>query len=216
MAMDRRSGGGRGAARSGRWIAAVTAMVLFAAGVAACGGNSKPSTSPTTASTSQPTGGSTPTTSSATPGSTSTTIDSPIGAKAFRVYQQAFALLTQIEESPTGFSTDPRLGQIMIDPWYGEVRAGIDELRLRDEVVKGTYGFSKFRLDDVTSDGRIIFADCEIQNEDLYNARTGARLTQYGSQRTPEQVVLYHPSVSVWKVADRNTNTVGSAHACDA
>ena len=179
-------------------------------------GQPKPHTAPTTVTTSPPLGRSTTTTTSATPQSTSTTIDSPIGAQAFRVYQQAFALLTQIEESPTGYSTDPRLGQIMIDPWYGEVRAGIDQLRLKSEVVKGTYGFSKFRLDDVTPDGRIIFTDCEVQNEDLYNAHTGAQLTHYGSQQTPEQVVVYHPAANIWKVADRNTNTAGSAHACDA
>jgi hypothetical protein len=103
----------------------------------------------------------------------------------------------------------------MIDPWYAEVRAGIDQQRLKSEVVKGTYGFSKFRLNDVTPDGRIIFTDCEVQNEDLYSATTGAQLSHYGSQQTPEQVVVYHPTASIWKVADRNTNTAGSAHACD-
>jgi hypothetical protein len=156
------------------------------------------------------------TATSATPRPTSTTIDSPIGAQAFQVYQHAVALLSQIEESPTGYSTDPRLGQIMIDPWYGEVRAFIDQLRLKRQVVKGPYSYAKFRLDDVTPDGRIIFTDCETNSQEIYNATTGAAVTNSRTTEIPEQVVVYHPSQSVWKVADLNTNTAGSAHACDA
>ena len=214
----RRSGGGRRGARADRRIVAVTAMLALASGVTACGGSSKPHAAPTTATTSPATSASPTTTpTSSAPGTgTSTTIDSPIGAQAFRVYQQAFALLDSIEKSPRGVSTDPRLAQIMIDPWYGEVRVGIDQLRLKSEVAKGTYGFSKFRLNDVTPDGRIIFTDCEVQNEDLYSAKTGAQLTHYGSQQTPEQIVVYHPAAGIWKVADRNTGTAGAAHGCDA
>ena len=123
-------------------------------------------------------------------------MDSPVGAQAFQVYQDAIALLAQIEESPTGYSTDPRLGQIMIEPWYGEVRAYINELRLKREVVKGPYSFSKFRLDDVTSDGRIIFTDCQTNGQEIYSATTGAAVTNSGTSRIAEQIVVYHPSQS--------------------
>jgi hypothetical protein len=80
--------------------------------------------------------------------------------------------------------------------------------------VKGSYGFLNFHLDQVTSDGRVIFTDCEKQNEDLYSSKTGAQLTHYRTQETPEQVVVYHPAPAIWQVADRNTNTAGSGRAC--
>jgi hypothetical protein len=124
------------------------------------------------------------------------------------------ALLAQIEESPTGYSTDPRLGQIMIEPWYGEVRAFIDQLRLKRQVAKGPYSFSRFRLDDVTPDGRIIFTDCQTNSQEIYNATTGVAVTNSGTSQIAEQIVVYHPSQSVWKVADRNMGTAGAAHAC--
>jgi hypothetical protein len=150
----------------------------------------------------------------APPASTSTTIDTPVGAQAFQVYQQAFALLIQIEGDPRGSATDPRLGDIMIDPWYAEVRAGINQLRLKREVVKGPYSFSKFRLDDVTPDGRVIFTDCQTNSQEIYSSATGAAVTNSGTGEIHEQIVVYHPTQSVWKVADRNTGTTGAVQAC--
>jgi hypothetical protein len=168
----------------------------------------------------------TTTTTSSTPsGPTSTTIDSPIGAQAFAAYQRAAALLSQIEGSPTGASTDPRLAQAFVDPRYSEVRTEVNALRLKDFVLRGPFSYSNFKLDDVTPDGRIIFTDCQSNDQQLFNGKTGAPVTYTGSLgglvitpgagRIPEQVVVYHPTpTSPWQVADTNTNTAGSANAC--
>jgi hypothetical protein len=139
-----------------------------------------------------------------------------VGAKAFSVYQHAFALISQIAASPTGASTDPRLAQVLIDPWYAQVRAQINQLRLKNEVVKGPYSFSKFELDNVMSDGRVIFTDCQTNGQAVYSAKTGAVVGNSGTSRIPEQVVVYHPSPTVWKVADDNQGpaTAGARNAC--
>jgi hypothetical protein len=201
----------------------VTAVFVIAGAAAACGGSSKPHTAPTTVTTSPPTTSTTTTT--ATSPSTSTTIDSPIGAQAFAAYQRAEALLAQIEGSPTGRSTDPRLAKAFVDPRYAEVRTEIDALRLKDFVLRGPFSYSNFKLDNVTADGRIIFTVCEFNDQQLYDGRTGAPVTYTGSLgglvvtpgagQIPAQAVVYHPtSTSPWLVADDNTNTAGSASAC--
>jgi len=225
MPRHRRSGGGRGVARADRRIAAVTATLALAAVLAACGGSSRPRTSPTPVTTRPPPGGTTAPTSSATPGSTST-IDSPIGAQAFAAWQHASRVLSQIEGNPGGIATDPQLAQNFIAPALNEVAQEIDQLRLRGYVLRGPFSFSRFKLDEVTPDGRIIFTDCQNNTEQLYNAKTGQLITTPvpignmvvtpGPSRIAEQVVVYHPSsTSPWLVADDNTNTAGSAHACD-
>jgi hypothetical protein len=139
-----------------------------------------------------------------------------VGVRAFSVYQQAFALISQIAASPTGASTDPRLAHVLIDPWYAQIRAQINQLRLKNELVKGPYSFSNFKLDDVMSDGRVIFTDCQTNGQAVYSARTGALVRNSGTSRIPEQVVVYHPSPTVWKVADDNQGpaTAGARNAC--
>jgi hypothetical protein len=104
----------------------------------------------------------------------------------------------------------------MANPWYGEVVQAIDQFRLKNEVVRGPYSFTNFHLDQVTTDGRVIFTDCERESQEVFTASTGTQLTHYGLEVTPEQVVVYHPSPGTWLVADRNSGTAGAAHACAA
>jgi hypothetical protein len=227
MHRHRRSGGGRRVARADRRIAAVTAGLALAVVAAACGGSSKPHTAPTTVTSSPPTGGSTSTTtSSATSRSTATTIDSPVGAQAFAAWQHASSVVAQIEGDPTGTATDSRLAQNLVAPALNEVADQIVQLRLHGYVLRGPYSFSNFRLDDVTADGRVIFTDCQRNTRQLYNSKTGELIARPvpignmvvtpGPSQVPEQVVIYHPtSTSPWRVADDNTNTAGSAHACE-
>jgi hypothetical protein len=132
----------------------------------------------------------------------------------------------QIEADPTGTFTDPRLAQSFVAPALNYVKQELVQLRLHGYVLRGPYSLSNFKLDDVTTDGRIIFTDCQKNIEQLYKAKTGELITipvpignmvvRPGPGQIPEQVVVYHPtSASPWLVADDNTNTAGSAHACD-
>jgi hypothetical protein len=139
-----------------------------------------------------------------------------VASQAYETYQRAFALLVELEGNPGGRATDPRLAQLMVDPWYSEVVQAIDQFRLKNEVVKGPYSFSNFHLDQVAPDGRVIFTDCEKETQEVYSASTGAQLTHYGVQTTPEQVVVFHPAGGSWRVADRNSGTPGAVHACNA
>jgi hypothetical protein len=129
-------------------------------------------------------------------------------------YQHAFGVIAEIEGSPTGRSTDPRLRAVLIDPWFSQIVQEINLYRLRDEVVHGPYSFTNFHLDEATADGRVIFTDCEINSQAVYNAKTGALVDSAGTARLPEQVVVYHPSPDVWQVADDNAVTSGAAAIC--
>jgi hypothetical protein len=193
---------------------ALGAGLLVLAGLLTGCGSSKPNT----ASATSPPGSSS---TSTLPSTTDTTSDTPatttptgIGGQAFATYQHAFAVLVQIEGDPAGRSTDPRLAQVIVNPWYSELVQEINQLRLKNEVVKGSYSFSNFRLDQVTADGRVIFTDCQTNSQEVYSAKTGAPVSDSGTSRIPEQVVVYHPAGGAWRVADDNTNTAGSASAC--
>lgn len=188
-------------------------LMLVAAVLSGCG-NSKPrAVAPSTTVSSSSLA---PTSSVPVDPTTSTTGPSGVAAQAFDAYQRAFGILAEIEGDPTGRATDPRLAEAMANPWYGEVVQAIDQFRLKNEVVRGPYAFTNFRLDQVTTDGRVIFTDCERESQEVFTASTGTQLTHYGLEVTPEQVVVYHPSSGTWLVADRNSGTAGAAHACDA
>jgi hypothetical protein len=184
--------------------AALVLTLAFAATLlTACGSSSKPNAASTTTA---------PVTTSPT-----TTTVATVGQQAFTAYQHAFAAISQIAADPNGRSTDPRLAQLLMNPWYGQVVQEINLYRLRNEVVKGAYSFSKFELDDVTSDGRVIFTDCQTNGQTVYSSKTGAPLSNTGTARIPEQVVVYHPSpTSGFKIADDNqgTATAGAKDAC--
>ncbi len=126
-------------------------------------------------------------------------------------------MIAQVAGSPTGVSTDPRLAQLLMNPWYLEVVQAINVYRLHDEIVKGTYSFSNFHLDQVTADGRVIFTDCQTNGQAVYDAKTGALVGRSGTTRIPEQVVAYRNSASAaFKIADDNqgTATAGATDAC--
>jgi hypothetical protein len=128
-----------------------------------------------------------------------------VGQQAFLAYQNAFGLIAQVAESPTGRSTDPRLGEVLANPYYAEVVQEINNYRLRDEVVRGTYSFANFHLDSVTSDGRVIFTDCQTNGQAVYSVKTGALVGNAGTAQIPEQVVAYRASPSGgFKIADEN------------
>lgn len=157
----------------------------------------------------------TPPGSSSTTSPTGTTVP-PVGQQAFAAYQHAFGVIAEIEGSPTGRSTDPRLRAVLIDPWFSQIAEEISVYRLRDEVVRGSYSFTNFHLDEVMADGRVIFTDCQVNGQAVYNAKTGALVGSSATARLAEQVVVYHPSPSVWQVADDNAITSGAAAICTA
>jgi hypothetical protein len=142
---------------------------------------------------------------------TATTVPSAIAGQAFATYQEAFAVLAELEENPTGRSTDALLPRLMVNPWYSEVIDQIDQLRLKNEVVRGPFSFSDFQLDQVTPDGRVIFTDCQSNSQEVYSSLTGAQVSDTGTYQIREQIVVYHPSSGVWRVADENQ---GTAHSC--
>ena len=196
--------------RLSRGGAALVGTCAVVAAVAACGGSQGPgadagtTASPTTTAVAS-------TTSSPSAGS------STIGQEAFAAYQQAFTVIAQVAGSSTGVSTDPRLARLLMNPWYLEVVQQINVYRLRDEIVKGTYSFSNFHLDEVTADGRVIFTDCQTNGQAVYNAKTGALVGSADTTRIPEQVVAYRSSASAaFKIADDNqgTATAGAMDAC--
>jgi hypothetical protein len=189
---------------------ALGAGLLVLAGLLTGCGTSKPNTASTTSLPSSSTSTLTTTTATTT-GTTATTAPTGIAGEAFATYQRAFAVLVQIEGDPAGRSTDPRLAQLIVNPWYSEVVQQINELRLRAEVLKGSYSFSNFQLDQVTGDGRVIFTDCQTNSQEAHSARTGAQITHTGTYRIREQIVVYHPSPGTWQVADENQGTV---HSC--
>lgn len=170
------------------WSLAVIGMV------AACGSSShKPVADSTTVAV--------PPSSAQTTGSTVPSV----GQQAFLAYQNAFGLIAQIAESPTGRSTDPRLGEVLANPYYTEVVQEINNYRLRDEVVRGTYSFANFHLDAVTPDGRVIFTDCQTNGQAVYSVKTGALVGNAGTAQIPEQVVAYRASpTDGFKIADEN------------
>lgn len=193
--------------RGGAALVGTFAVLMSSAG---CGSSHKPDPGATT-TTSAATTAVAPVTSSPSAG------NSTVGQEAFAAYQQAFTLIAQIAASPTGVSTDPRLAQVLMNPWYLEVVQEINVYRLRDEVVKGPYSFSNFHLDDVTTDGRVIFTDCQTNGQAVYNAKTGALIGSAGTTRIPEQVVAYRTSAAAaFKIADDNqgTATPGATNAC--
>jgi hypothetical protein len=185
--------------------AVVLALAFAATLLTACGTSSKLDAASTTTA---------PVTMSPTIDATTTTTVPTVGQQAFAAYQHAFAVIAQIEGSPTGRSTDPRLKQILVKPWYSQIIQEINLYRLRSQVVRGPYSFSNFQLDDVTPDGRVIFTDCQTNGQALYNATTGSLVGNSGAARLPEQVVIYHPSANVWQVADDNAVTTGGAKIC--
>ncbi len=183
-----------------------TLAVLIALG--GCGG--KPHSAidgPTTTIT-------TATPSSATKQTTTTLV--AVGQQAFLAYQHAFGVIAQLEASPTARSTDPRLRDVLIDPWFSQIAEEISVYRLRDEVVRGPYSFTNFHLDQVMADGRVIFTDCQVNGQAVYNAKTGALVGSSATAHLAEQVVVYHPSPDVWQVADDNAVTSGAAGICAA
>lgn len=192
---------------------AVVGLLISAVSLAACG-SSKPRAG-TTATT---------TTATSSPTTSSTTTASDIGHQAFAAYQQASILLYKIEGSPTGSGSDSRLATSFVNPGYSEVQAQINALREKGFVLSGPYSFANFQLDQVTPDGRVIFTVCETSDQGLFDASTrlpvtytsslGGLVVTPGTSIIPEQVVVYHPSATTWQVADDNTNTAGSAHAC--
>jgi hypothetical protein len=132
------------------------------------------------------------------------------GQQAFLAYKNAFGVIAQIESDPVGRSTDPRLKAALIDPWLTQIVQMINNYRLRDQVVRGSYSFANFHLDSVTPDGRVIFTDCQTNSQAVYSVKTGALVGNDATARLPEQVVVYHPSADVWRVADDNAVTTGS------
>jgi hypothetical protein len=195
---------------------ALGAGLLVLVGLLTGCGSSKPNTAPTTFAPSSNTSTTSPTTAVTTTDPSATTTPTGIAGEAFTTYEHAFAVVVQIEGDPSGRATDPRLEQLMVNPWYSEVVQSINQFRLKDQIVKGPYSFSNFHLDQVTSDGRVIFTDCQKESQEIYSASTGAQLSHYGLQTTPEQIVVYHPAGGSWRVADRNSGTPGAVHACDA
>lgn len=133
-----------------------------------------------------------------------------VGQQAFLAYQNSFRVIAQIEGDPMGRSTDPRLKAALVDPWLTQIVQMINNYRLRDQVVRGTYSFANFHLDSVTPDGRVIFTDCQTNSQAVYSAKTGALVGNDSTARLPEQVVVYHASADVWRVADDNAVTTGS------
>lgn len=200
-------------ARHTRRIAlALLLAVSTACSSAIAGGPSRAAPKPSRSST--PSSVAPTQTPSTPPASTSTTTVVPdIGQQAFSTYQQAFALLNQLAESPTGRSIDPRLPTLMLQPWYAEVIADINLLRTRNQFVKGSYSFSNFQLSQVTPDGRVIFFDCQTNSQELYDSRTGAKLTNSGTLKIDEQVVVARGADGAWRVADHNIKT---GNACGA
>ena len=177
--------------------------------LASCGGSPhRPVTSPT----SQTTG----TASSSTTQQTSTS-DPAVGQQAFTAYERAFSVIAEIAGDPSARSTDPRLAQALVDPFYSQVVQEINLYRLRDEVVHGSYSFANFRLDTVSSDGRVIFTDCQTNSQAIYNAKTGALVGNAGTSRIPEQVVAYRSGPGTeFKIADENQGPAVTAarNAC--
>jgi hypothetical protein len=185
--------------RLGRGGAVLVWILAVISALAACSsGSRKPvadsTTVPIPTSLVQPTGSTVPS----------------VGQQAFLAYQNAFAVIAQIEGDPTGRSTDPRLKAALVDPWLTQIVQMINNYRLRDQVVRGTYSFANFHLDSVTPDGRVIFTDCQTNSQAVYSAKTGALVGNDSTARLPEQVVVYHPSADVWRVADDNAVTTGS------
>jgi hypothetical protein len=120
-------------------------------------------------------------------------------------YQHAFGVIADIAGNPTGRSTDPRLSEVLVDPFFSEVAQEINVYRLRDEVVRGSYSFAGFHLDSVTADGRVIFTDCQTNGQAIYSVKTGALVGSAGTSQIPEQVVAYQSSPSAgFKIADDN------------
>jgi hypothetical protein len=162
---------------------------------------------------------STTTTSVSAAGQTTITTTQTIGQQAFQAYRQALAVVAEIAESPTGRSTDPRLRAVLIDPFYSEVVQEINLYRLRNQVVRGSYSISNFRLDAVTADGRVIFTDCQTNSQALYSATTGALVGNGGTSEIPEQVVVYRNGpAATFQVADDNQGSAVTAarNACAA
>lgn len=160
-----------------------------------------------------------PTTEAPSGSTASSTTDPSIGQQAFSAYQHAFGVIADIAGSPTGRSTDPRLRQALTDPFYSEVVQEINVYRLRDEVVRGTYSFANFHLDNITADGRVIFTDCQTNSQAIYDAKTGAQVGNAGTSRIPEQVVAYRSSPSSqFRIADDNQGSAVAAarDACAA
>ena len=197
---------GRHQGRLSRGVAAFVGTFAVLASVAACGSSHHRGAAATA------------TTTVAASTTTSRSNDkSVIGQEAFAAYQQAFEVIAQVAGSPTGVSTDPRLAQVLMNPWYLEVVQEINVYRLHDEIVKGTYSFSNFQLDQVTTDGRVIFTDCQTNGQAVYNAKTGALIGSADTTKIPEQVVAYRSSSSAaFKIADDNqgTATTGARDAC--
>jgi hypothetical protein len=192
--------------RGGAALVGTFAVLVAASG---CSSAHKPNADASTTST----------TTTALASTTSTTSDgnSTAGQEAFAAFQQAFTVIAQVAGSPTGVSTDPRLAQVLMNPFYLQVVQEINVYRLRGEVVKGPYSFSNFHLDEVTGDGRVIFTDCQTNGQAVYNAKTGALIGSGGTTRIPEQVVAYRSSPSTtFKIADDNqgTATAGARDAC--
>lgn len=145
----------------------------------------------------------------------STDANAAIGLSAFNAYQHAFSVIAEIAGSQTGVSTDPRLAQVLTNPWYLQVVQEINLYRLRGEVVRGDYSFSNFHLDAVTADGRVIFTDCQTNSQAIYDAKTGALVGNPGTSRIAEQVVAYRTSPGApFKIADDNQGTQGASGAC--
>ena len=196
---------GRHQGRLSRGVAAFVGTFAVLASVAACGSSHHRGADATTTTVAASTTTSLPNDNSA------------IGQEAFAAYQQAFEVIARVAGSPTGVSTDPRLAQVLMNPWYLEVVQEINVYRLHDEIVKGTYSFSNFQLDQVTTDGRVIFTDCQTNGQAVYNAKTGALIGSADTTKIPEQVVAYRSSSSAaFKIADDNqgTATAGARDAC--
>ena len=191
--------------RLSRGGAALVWSVASLVAIAGCGGSSRHADAPAT----------TVTEPSSTSKPTSTTVPA-VGQQAFAAYQHAFGVIADIEGSPTGRSTDPQLRSLLIDPWFTQIAQEINVYRFRDEVVRGLYSFTNFHLDQVTADGRVIFTDCQVNGQAVYNAKSGALVGNSGTGRLAEQVVVFHPSPDVWQVADDNAVTSDAAGICAA
>jgi hypothetical protein len=188
--------------RLSRGGAALVGMLAVLMALVGCGSNShKPPDS--AAATTAPTT-STVTQTTTAPTATYTTL-SAVGQQAFLSYQQAFGVIAEISGTPTARSTDPRLSEVLIDPFYSEVVQEINVYRLRDEVVRGSYSFANIHLDTVTTDGRVIFTDCQTNSQAVYSAKTGALVGDAGTSHIPEQIVAFRSSPSAgFKIADDN------------
>lgn len=188
--------------RLSRGGAALVWSIASLIALAGCGGSSHrhgdaPTTTDAGSTTSSP--------------STSTTLPAA-ATQAFDAYQHAFGVIAAIAGDPNGRSTDPRLNQVLVDPFYSEVIQEINVYRLRDEVVHGSYSFANFHLDSITADGRVIFTDCQTNSQVVYSAKTGAVVGNAGTSRIPEQVVAYKASPSAdFKIADDNQGSAIAA-----